>query len=150
MMTDSDRPELGRLRAVATRQVWNHEARDFTPWLLSNADVLGEVLGMDLVMSQAERRVGGFSLDLIGTDEATGETVIVENQLDVSDHGHLGQILTYAGGTNPVNIVWIATSFREEHRAALEWLNERTDERTRFFAVEVSVVRIGDSAPAPC
>lgn len=137
------------MRAVPAREVWLHEAHDFTPWLLSNADVLGEVLGMDLVLSAAEHRVGGYALDLIGLDQATSEVVIVENQLESSDHSHLGQILTYAGGTDPVNIVWVATSFREEHRAALEWLNERTDQRTRFFAVEVGVVRIGESEPAP-
>jgi hypothetical protein len=75
--------------------------------------------------------------------------VIVENQLETSDHMHLGQILTYAAGTNPSTIVWIAPTFRPEHRAAIDWLNTRTDENTRFFAVEIGVVRIGDSAPAP-
>ena len=75
--------------------------------------------------------------------------MIVENQLDVSDHTHLGQILTYAAGTNPTTIVWIATGFRSEHRAAIDWLNERTDENTRFFGVEIQVVRIGDSSSAP-
>jgi hypothetical protein len=75
--------------------------------------------------------------------------VIVENQLTMTDHLHLGQLLTYAGGTNAVNVVWIATGFRDEHRAAMDWLNSRTDESTRFFGVEVSVVRIGPSVPAP-
>lgn len=104
---------------------------------------------MDLVLERAEHPVGGFSLDLIGVDEATGETVIIENQLATSDHMHLGQILTYAGGTDPANIVWVALRFRDEHRAAIDWLNTRTDEATRFFAVEVSVVQIGNSASAP-
>ncbi|MCA1606771.1 MAG: DUF4268 domain-containing protein, partial [Acidobacteria bacterium] len=132
------------------RQIWHHEAYGFTPWLLANADVLGEALGMDqLVLSAAEHSVGGFALDLIGVDEARNETVIIENQLDATDHTHLGQLLTYAGGTDPVNVVWIATKFREEHRAALEWLNGRTDENTRFFGVEVAVVRIAQSEPAP-
>lgn len=134
---------------MATRDVWPHEAHDFTPWLLANADVLAQALNMDLELSVAEHPVGDFFLDLIGTNPATGERVIVENQLEVSDHNHLGQILTYAGGTDPTNIVWVAPRFREEHRAALDWLNKRTDENTRFFAVEVSVVRIGDSLPAP-
>jgi hypothetical protein len=80
----SGAPQLGRLHPVAAREVWLHEARDFTPWLLANADVLGEVLGMDLVLSEAEHRVGGYALDLIGKDQATGETVIVENQLEPS------------------------------------------------------------------
>jgi len=134
---------------VRPRDVWKHEALDFTPWLLRNADVLSDLLGMDLVLEAAEHPVGGFSLDLIGSDEATGRVVIVENQLEESDHTHLGQILTYAAGTDPTTIVWIATGFRPEHRAALDWLNERTNEDTRFFGVEIEVVRIGDSAPAP-
>ncbi|MDT0529178.1 DUF4268 domain-containing protein [Micromonospora sp. DSM 115977] len=142
-------PTLGKLELLDVRQVWKHEAHTFTPWLLANADVLGELLGMDLVLSSAEHPVGGFSLDLIGVDEATNETVIIENQLTRTDHGHLGQLLTYAGGTDPVNVVWIATEFREEHRAALDWLNTRTDETTRFFGIEISAVRIGESAPAP-
>lgn len=140
---------LGRLTPVLPRQVWKHEAYDFTPWLLANADVLGELLGMDLELHEAEHTVGDFSLDLLGKDVSTGETVIVENQLEQSDHLHLGQILTYAAGTDPVTIVWVNTGFRPEHRAALDWLNERTTEKTRFFGVEINVVRIGNSEPAP-
>ena len=87
---------------------------------------------MDLALEVAEHPVGDFSLDLIGMDRASGGRVIVENQLEISDHRHLGQILTYAGGTDPTHVVWLATGFRPEHRAALEWLNERTDERSRF------------------
>ncbi|MDH6462761.1 hypothetical protein M2302_002942 [Micromonospora sp. A200] len=142
-------PMLGKLDNVDVRDVWKHEAHTFTPWLLANAEVLGDVLGMELALSAAEHPVGGFSLDLIGIDEATNETVIIENQLERTDHSHLGQLLTYAGGTDPVNVVWIATSFREEHRAALDWLNTRTDENTRFFGIEISAVRIGQSVPAP-
>ncbi len=140
---------LGRLTSVSPRAVWHDEARDLTPWLLENADVLSEVLGMDLELETAEHPVGNFSLDLIGKDRASGERVIIENQLEASDHHHLGQILTYAGGTDPTTIIWVAPAFRDEHRAALEWLNERTNENTRFFAVQVGVVKIGDSLPAP-
>lgn len=141
--------ELGRLTVVPAREVWPHEAHDFTPWMLGNVDVLSDLLGMDLSLSVAEHPVGGFSLDLLGVDEATGRTVIVENQLEISDHTHLGQILTYAAGTDPTTIVWVTTGFRPEHRAAIDWLNERTDEDTRFFGVEIGVVRIGESMPAP-
>lgn len=141
--------DLSRIKAVDVRSIWLHEAHDFTSWLLENADVLSEVLGMNLDLIEAERRVGGFALDLIGTDLQTGETVIVENQLEQSDHGHLGQLLTYAGGTDPRTIVWCAPRFRDEHRAALDWLNEHTDEDTRFFGVEISAVRIDESRPAP-
>lgn len=146
---DRDQQGLSRLAPVPVRDIWRHEAHDFTLWLLENADVLGEALGMDLELSEAERRVGGFALDLIGTDVATNTVVIVENQLEQTDHSHLGQLLTYAGGTDPSTVVWCAPSFREEHRAALDWLNERTDEDTRFFGVEIAAVRIDDSQPAP-
>ena len=142
-------PNLGRLTTVQPRDVWTHEALNFTPWLLQNVDVLSDLLGMDLELQVAEHPVGDFSLDLLGRDASDDSVVIVENQLAQSDHGHLGQILTYAAGTNPKTIVWIATSFRPEHRAALDWLNEHTDPDTRFFGVEIGVVQIGESAPAP-
>lgn len=140
--------DLGRIVPVDVRQVWPHEARDFTTWLLQNADALGDAMGLDLELTEAERRIGEFTLDLIGQD-GHGRTVIVENQLAQSDHGHLGQILTYAGGADPQVIVWVAPKFREDHRSAVDWLNERTDEDTNFFAIEVSAVRIDDSRPAP-
>ncbi len=140
---------LSRLRRVPIREVWKHEAHDFTKWLLDNADVLSDLLGMDLELTEAERKVGGFSLDLIGRDLSTGGVVIVENQLETTDHGHLGQLLTYAGGTDPSTIVWCSPSFRDEHRAALDWLNEHTGEGIRFFGVEVSAVTIDGSQPAP-
>jgi hypothetical protein len=142
-------PTLSRLQPVPVRDIWPHEAHDFTTWLLANPDVLSDVLGMNLELTAAEHKVGGFSLDLIGTDLDTGATVIVENQLEQTDHGHLGQLLTYAGGTDPRTVVWCSPSFRDEHRAALDWLNEHTDEETRFFGVEISAVRIDDSVPAP-
>lgn len=144
----TDSPTIGRLVRVPLRQVWPHEAGNFTPWLLANAEVLGERLGMDLEIAEAEHPVGKYWLDLIGTDRRTGHRVIVENQLEVSDHSHLGQLITYAAGTNAVNIVWVTEGLCEEHRAALMWLNDRTDTDTRFFGVEVIAVRIGDSAPA--
>lgn len=142
-------PTLGRLAVVPARSVWPHEAHDFTPWLLDNVDVLSDLLGMDLILERAEHPVGDFSLDLIGKDERTDEVVIVENQLEVSDHTHLGQIITYAAGTDSTTIVWVTTGFRSEHRAAIDWLNSRTDENTRVFGVVIKVVRIGESAPAP-
>lgn len=140
---------LGRLTSVPPREVWPDEARDFTPWLLQNVDVLSDLIGMDLVLERAEHPVGGFSLDLIGFDKVSGGVVIVENQLEQSNHLHLGQIITYAAGTDPTTIVWVATGFRSEHRAAIDWLNQRTDERTRVFGVVIHVVQIGDSLFAP-
>jgi hypothetical protein len=102
--------DLGRLAPVDPRHVWPSEAQDFTPWLLANADVLSRAVGMDLALEVAEHAVGDFSLDLIGTDRASGGRVIVENQLEVSDHQHLGQILTYAAGTDPTHVVWLPGS----------------------------------------
>jgi hypothetical protein len=140
---------LGRLRSVDPRAVWPHEARDFTPWLLDNSDVLADVLGVDLELSSAEHPVGGFALDLVGRDLTNNCVLIVENQLSGTDHEHLGQIVTYAAGTDARTVVWLATAFREEHRQALDYLNTLGGEEARFFGVEIGVVGIGDSAPAP-
>ena len=140
---------LGRLEQVDPLQVWALEERDFTPWLLQNGDALAAALEIDLELRQREHRVGPFELDLLGHDMTHDAPLIVENQLTPTDHAHLGQLLTYAGGTDAATIVWIARTFREQHRQALDWLNERTDERTRFFGVELQVVRIGESQPAP-
>ncbi|MEV8195592.1 DUF4268 domain-containing protein [Rhodococcus pyridinivorans] len=146
----TDEFELARLTSVNPREVWRDEALHLTPWLLQSADVLAELLGIDdLVLEAAEHRVGDFRLDLIGYDQATGHKIIIENQLGRSDHHHLGQLITYAAGTDAKTIVWLTTEFREEHRSALEWLNHCTDEDTRFFGVQIHVVRIGDSPAAP-
>lgn len=139
-------PILSKLVSVDVKKVWPLEATSFTPWLLANADVLGDVLRMDIHLEKAEHKVGGFSLDLIGQDQDSETVVIVENQFGPTDHRHLGQLLTYAGGTSPATIVWIAESFRDEHRAALDWLNARTDSETRFFGVQVGAVTL-DGAP---
>jgi Domain of unknown function (DUF4268) len=140
---------LGRLKALDPRSVWTHEAHDFTPWLLENADALAEALGLDLELSAVEHPVGGFALDLVGRDMTTNCVLIVENQLSDTDHGHLGQLLTYAVGTDARTVVWLAPRFREEHRQALDYLNELGGENARFFGVEIGVVRIGNSDPAP-
>lgn len=140
---------LGRLERVEPRSLWPHEATSFTPWLAQNADRLGEALGIELEFDGTEHPVGGYSLDIIGRDQSNGVVLIVENQLGDSDHGHLGQLLTYAAGTGASTIVWLTTRFRDEHRQALTWLNEHTDPETHFFGVELDVVRIGESDPAP-
>ena len=142
-----DLPNLSTLLPVDVRLVWPGEASSFTPWLLANPDVLGKVLGMDLELTAAEHKVGGFSLDLIGRDASEDQVVIIENQFGPTDHRHLGQLLTYAGGTDPKTVVWIAESFRDEHRAALDWLNLRTDSATRFFGVRLGTVTLA-GAPA--
>lgn len=141
--------KLGRLEAIAARDIWRHEALDFTPWLLDNADSLAEVLGIDIELNSVEHPVGGFALDLIGRDLTNNCVLIVENQLATTDHGHLGQLITYAAGTDAETVVWLATDFREEHRQALDFLNDLGGESVRFFGVEIGAVRIGDSVPAP-
>ncbi|MFS8096738.1 DUF4268 domain-containing protein [Lentzea alba] len=133
---------LTRLKPVDIRAAWPTEAHHFTPWLLTNADLLSEVLGLDVELESREYKVGKFSLDIIGRELTTGTPVIVENQYGPTDHRHLGQILTYAGGTKPTMIVWIAEHFQEEHRAALEWLNTHTDPAIRFFGVRLKAVTL--------
>jgi hypothetical protein len=142
-------PNLGRIQEVPLREVWDNEATSFTPWLLQNEDVLSELLGIDITLERREESVGRFSLDLIGRNNDDGSTVIVENQLEGTDHSHLGQLLTYAGGLDAHTIIWVASEFRDEHRAALDWLNRVTGENTHFFGVVVRAVRIGDSVAAP-
>ena len=141
--------ELGRLEKIELREIWKHEAHQLTPWLLENSDVIAEALGIDLELSVAEHPVGSFSLDLLGRDLTNDCALIVENQLTPTDHDHLGKLITYAAGTDAGTVVWLAPSFREEHRQALDLLNDLGSDRVRFFGVELSAVRIGNSAPAP-
>jgi uncharacterized protein DUF4268 len=142
-----DSKGLGRLRRVANaRDVWTSEASDFTPWLAENLDVLGNELGMSLTLVATEVPVGDFRLD-IQAQTPDGAVVIVENQLERTDHGHLGQLLVYASGLEASAVVWVAPRFRDDHRRSLDWLNERTDSGVDFFGVEVSVVQIGEAGP---
>lgn len=143
-------PELGRKEKVELRKVWPDEARDFTPWLSEQGlDELGEALGLDLELQSIEAPVGGFALDMLCSESGTNRTVIIENQLEPTNHDHLGKLLTYAGGCDANVIVWIAEDFRDEHRQALELLNQRTGEDTAFFGVVIELWKIGDSHPAP-
>jgi hypothetical protein len=142
---------LGRLAKVDLRDAWQSEAGDFTPWLAQaeNIALLGEAIGLEVEVEAQEKDVGPFRADILCRNTASGAWVLVENQLERTDHIHLGQLLTYAAGLNAVTIVWIAARFTEEHRAALDWLNDITDERFNFFGLEVELWRIGDSAIAP-
>ena len=140
--------ELSRLEAVDLREVWQHEASDFTPWLADNIEELGEVLGLDLEVKTSEAEVGTFSLDILAHDLASDRPVVIENQLAGTDHDHLGKLLTYAAGYDAHILVWIVKEFRPEHRAAIDWLNRRTGEDTAFFGVAVEAWKIEDSPPA--
>ncbi len=141
--------EIGRIEEVAIREVWPDEASDFTPWLAKNLEVLGEELGMVLELKGTEVPVGNYYLDILANEADRDAPVAIENQIAVTDNPHLGQLLTYAAGTKAKIVIWIATEFRDEHRAALDWLNEGTGESLDFLGVEVGAIKIGNSVPAP-
>ena len=141
--------DLGAIEQVDLTEVWPHEAQDFTPWLADNLDKLGEALGLDLELQSTEAPVSSYRLDVLAHDLASNRPVIIENQLATTDQSHLGQLLTYAAGYDAYAAVWLCREFREEHRAALDWLNQRTGEDTAFFGVVVEAWRIDSSRPAP-
>ncbi len=146
---------FGRLEPVAIREGWPREDSDFTPWLASgdNLEVLGTELGISLELVEIESSVGPFRADILAKQSGTENAVIIENQFGITDHSHLGQLLTYAAGLGGVSssktIVWIAEKFTEPHRAALDWLNQATESGIGFFAVELQLWRIGNSPFAP-
>jgi hypothetical protein len=141
---------LGKLERIPLRKAWAHEAGEFTPWLAQadNLTLLAESLGLsELELVGTEHPVGDFKVDILCTDD--GGKVIIENQLEKTNHTHLGQILTYAAGVGARKVIWLAESFRTEHVAALEFLNQHTTDELDFFAVEIELWRIGDSPMAP-
>lgn len=142
---------IGKLTEIDVRDLWRHEQYDFSAWLAraENLELLNEILGLTLVEANREVYVGAYRCDLVAKDEATGNTVIIENQLEVSNHDHLGKIITYASGLNARAIVWIVKEAREEHKSAIEWLNNNTNEAIGFFLLELHAYKIGDSLPAP-
>jgi len=128
--------------------VWKNEERDFTPWLAANIGELSELLGVPIVVEQTEHRVGAYVLDIFGRVETNDAVVIVENQLGPTDHSHLGQLITYAAGLEAAIVVWVATDVRDEHKAAVEWLNQHTSNSVSFFLVKPEVLSINSSIPA--
>lgn len=148
-MTSLD--NLGRLETVDLRKVWLSESGSFTPWLAqeANLSLLADTLGMDIELITREHGVGPYRADIVCKDTTDGSLVLIENQLEKTDHTHLGQLMTYAAGLDAVTIVWIAERFTEEHRAAMDWLNEITSEKVSFFGLELELWRIGDSPIAP-
>ena len=143
--------ELGYLEEVDVRKLWKHEQYDFSEWLAKeeNIELLGASLGLTLVDINKEVYVGAYRCDLVAQDEATGIKVIIENQLEPSNHDHLGKIITYASGLDAKVVVWIVTRAREEHRSAVEWLNNNTSSDLSFFLIEIHAFKIGNSLPAP-
>ncbi len=141
--------ELGALNKVPVREIWPDEAQDFTPWLAGHLEVLADATGMDLETIDLEAAVGRFSLDILAREVGQNRTVAIENQLDATNHDHLGKLLTYAAGHDADVAIWVAPEFRDEHRAALEWLNRKSANGVDFFGVAIQVFRIGSSTPAP-
>jgi hypothetical protein len=146
-----DRKTLGRLEAVDLRQFWQSESLDFTPWLAKkeNLALLANALDIDLAFTAQEKTVGRFCADILCKDTRTNGWVLIENQLECTDHNHLGQLLTYAAGLKAAAIVWIARQFTEEHRAAIDWLNEIANGSAAFYGVQIELWRIDDSSVAP-
>lgn len=134
---------------VPLTEAWSHEAHDFTPWLAENLDRLSDALNIQLVLEGKEVAVENFSADILARNVQDDSLVLIENQFQQSDHGHLGQIMTYLAGLAAHTVVWIAPRFREPHLSAIRWLNEHTEEPFAFFAVELKVVRIGTSPMVP-
>lgn len=147
-------PTLEKLETLNPRTHWPDEAADFTPWVASpeGLQLIGEALNLDLetLSSSSEVPVGRYRADVVCIDTSTSDNslVLIENQLAPTDHNHVGQVLTYAAGLDAVTIIWIASEFREEHTAAIEWLNRITNERYCFFGLEIGLVKIGDCGPA--
>ncbi len=143
--------ELGRIKEIDVRRVWAHEQYDFSAWLAKeeNIKLLGDELNLSLVDIETEKFVGAYRCDILCKDEFSGKTVLIENQLEQTNHDHLGKIITYASGLDAGVVVWIVSSVREEHSSAVQWLNKHTDEELDFFLIEVHAYTIGDSVPAP-
>ena len=142
---------LGQLKEIKDlREVWPHEALDFTPWLAEekNLALLADAVGLEITVDETESKVGDFNVDIYATETGTERRIIIENQLEDTNHDHLGKLITYASGKGADIVIWIVKRAREEHRAAIEWLNNHTDENISFFLIEIKLYKIGNSDPA--
>lgn len=141
--------KLGQLKTLKLKTVWSHEEHDFTPWLAQEEHLLGlsNAIGMDLQLERVEVPVGPYSADILASD-ASGAYIVIENQFGKTNHDHLGKLLTYGATLGASAVVWIAENFTDEHRKAVEWLNERTIDTLSLYAVELEVLQIDDSPPA--
>ena len=142
---------IGKLKEVDVRSLWRHEQYDFSSWLAkeNNIQYLNDILGLTLTDIDKEVFVGPYRCDIVAKDETTNNVVIIENQLESTNHDHLGKVITYAAGLNAKYIVWIVKEAKEEHRAAVEWLNNNSSNEINFFLIEIHAYQIGDSDPAP-
>lgn len=142
--------QLGKVEKLSIRDLWKNEEYDFTPWLAKeeNIQLLGDEVNLDLEVEGVEQAIGSYKADIVATD-GNNRKVIIENQLEKTDHKHLGQIITYASGVEAQIIIWVCTQVTDEHRQAIDWLNEVTRADIAFFACEIELWRIGNSLPAP-
>ena len=141
---------FGTLKKVELREYWKDEAKDFTPWLSKHLDLLGQAVQMELELVGTEQAVGDFKVDIVAKDSLDSDQhVVIENQLEKTNHDHLGKLLTYGAGHSAKAVIWVAKKLKEEHRKALDWLNEKTGEDIGFFGLEIELWQIGDSKPAP-
>ena len=143
--------KIGKLTEVDVRDLWKHEQYDFSNWLAKeeNIKLLDDEIGLTLMDINKEVYIGLYRCDLVAKDETTGQIVIIENQLEATNHDHLGKIITYAAGLDAKTIIWIVKEAREEHKAAIEWLNNNSSEEIGFFLIELHAYKINDSLPAP-
>lgn len=137
---------LGKIKKHELRKIWKNEASDFTTWLEENLDCLSDALGFEITLIKREQKVGAFSVDILAEDES-GQKVIIENQLEKTDHTHLGQIITYVSNLESQTVIWISSSPRQEHINAVNWLNTQT--QLNFYLVMVEAISVDDSKPAP-
>lgn len=142
---------LSRLKQVDLREAWQHEAYDFTKWLAEdeNIELLSDEIGVEIVIIEKEASVGRFNVDILAEESNTGNNIIIENQLEKTDHDHLGKLITYAAGIDAGIVIWVVKETQEEHQQAVEWLNEKTNNELSFFLVQIELWQIDDSNYAP-
>ena len=143
--------QLSKIKRVDLRKVWKNEALDFTSWLAEseNLELLSEEIEIEISLIQTEASVGKFKVDILAEENNTGRKIVIENQLDSTDHDHLGEIITYASGFDAEIVIWIVQNVRDEHKQAIDWLNEHTDQKVNIFAIQMEVWQIAESSYAP-
>lgn len=148
-MTNEHAVSLGTIVHVDPKEIWQSEPAIFTPWLASNLNLLGAALGYDLELVEIESRSGDFRCDILARESGSNRTVVIENQLERTDHDHLGKLLTYGASKEAGVVIWISPDVRDDHRDAIDWLNRHTTDEIEFFAVQLETIRVDASLPAP-
>jgi hypothetical protein len=143
--------KLGRIKQIDLRDVWKNEQADFTPWLAQEENIKGlsDALNLEIKVLKTEAEIGDFNLDIQAEDSLNNNKIIIENQLEITNHDHLGKLITYASNTDARIVIWVVRDYRDEHKQAIDWLNENMNEDINFFLVKVELLKINDSVPAP-